>query len=144
MHHALNLIRRTAKHTKFFNALKNVIPVLVLILLVLGSIFTGFATPTESSAVGCFGAVILALLFRTFSWKLIYKSLQESVKISSMVFAILIGATAFSMIFSYTGADTIVEDFMMSLPGQKWGFIALTMVSILILGFLLIMLKFHI
>ncbi len=52
-----------------------------------------------------------------------------------MVFAILIGATAFSMIFSYTGADTIVEDFMMSLPGQKWGFIALTMVTILILGF---------
>lgn len=124
-----------SKAHQIFNALKNVIPVLVLILLVLGSIFTGFATPTESSAVGCLGAVILALLFRTFSWKLIYKSLQESVKISSMVFAILIGATAFSMIFSYTGADTIVEDFMMSLPGQKWGFIALTMVSILILGF---------
>jgi TRAP-type mannitol/chloroaromatic compound transport system permease large subunit len=60
----------------------------------------------------------------------------ESVKITSMVFAILIGATAFSMVFSYTGGEEIVEEFMTSLPGdEKWGFIIFTMLAILILGF---------
>ena len=52
-----------------------------------------------------------------------------------MVFAILIGATAFSMVFTYTGGDWIVEDFMTTLPGEKWGFLILSMVIILILGF---------
>ena len=52
-----------------------------------------------------------------------------------MVFAILIGATAFSMVFTYTGGDWIVEDFMMSLPGEKWGFLILSMLLILVLGF---------
>ncbi|HBH27337.1 MAG TPA: C4-dicarboxylate ABC transporter, partial [Desulfofustis sp.] len=50
-------------------------------------------------------------------------------------FAILIGATAFSMVFVYTGADYIVEDFMTSLPGEKWGFLILSMAAILLLGF---------
>lgn len=123
------------KFQQILKALKDIIPVLVLILLVLGSIFNGVATPTESSSVGCVGAMILALLYRTFSFKLIMESLKETVKISSMVFTILMGATAFSMVFSYTGGDIIVEEFMMSLPGDKWGFIALTMICILVLGF---------
>ena len=60
----------------------------------------------------------------------------ESVKITSMVFGILIGATAFSMVFSYTGGEEIVEHAMMSLPGDgKWGFVIFTMLAILILGF---------
>ena len=64
-------------------------------------------------------------------------SLKDTIKISSMVFTILIGATAFSMVFSYTGGDSLIEEFMMNLPGQKWGFIILTMIIILILGFFL-------
>jgi len=60
----------------------------------------------------------------------------ESVKVTSMVFGILIGATAFSMVFSYTGGEEIVEHVMMSLPGDgKWGFIIFTMLAILVLGF---------
>ncbi|CZE46929.1 TRAP transporter large permease [Campylobacter geochelonis] len=123
------------KVVQIYKALKDIVPVLVLILLVLGSIFTGVATPTESSSVGCLGALLLAFLYRTFSFKLLKEALNETVKISAMVFTILMGATAFSMVFSYTGGDIIVEDFMLNLPGEKWGFIVLTMACILVLGF---------
>jgi TRAP-type mannitol/chloroaromatic compound transport system permease large subunit len=62
-------------------------------------------------------------------------SARETVKITAMVFAILIGATAFSMAFTYTGGDLIVEEFMLALPGEKWGFLILSMLIILALGF---------
>ena len=117
------------------SALKAIIPPLALVLIVLGSIFTGIATPTESSALGGVGAIILALIYRQFSWKMLYDSGLETVKVTAMVFAILMGATAFSMAFSYTGGDYIVEEALLGLPGEKWGFIILAMVAILILGF---------
>lgn len=116
-------------------ALKAIIPPLALVLVVLGSIFTGIATPTESSALGGVGAIILALIYRQFSWKLLYDSGLEAVKVTAMVFAILLGATAFSMVFSYTGGDEIVEEVLLNLPGEKWGFIILSMIAILVLGF---------
>lgn len=116
-------------------ALKAILPPLTLVLVVLGSIFTGIATPTESSALGGVGALILALIYRKFSFKMVFDSSIETVKITAMVFAILMGATAFSMAFSYTGGDYIVEEALLSLPGEKWGFIILAMVAILILGF---------
>ena len=124
-----------SKKNQIFQALKAIIPPLVLIILVLGSILAGVATPTESSSVGGVGAIILAALYRQFSIKMIWESSLETVKISAMVFAILIGATAFSMVFTYTGGDWIVEDFMMSLPGEKWGFLILSMLIIMALGF---------
>ena len=117
------------------SALKAIIPPLALVLIVLGSIFTGIATPTESSALGGVGAIVLALLYRQFSWKMLYDSGLETVKVTAMVFAILMGATAFSMAFSYTGGDAIVEEVLLNLPGEKWGFIILAMIAILILGF---------
>ena len=126
-----------SKRTRIFVALKSVIPPLVLIMLVLGSILVGIATPTESSAVGGVGAIILAALYRQFSIKMVWESALETVKITSMVFAILIGATAFSMVFTYTGGDWIVEDFLMGLPGEKWGFLILSMSAIMILGFVI-------
>ncbi len=116
-------------------ALKAILPPLALIIVVLGSIFAGIATPTESSALGSVGAIVLAILYRKFSWRLIFDSALETVKITAMVFAILLGATAFSMTFTYTGGDTIVEEFMLQLPGEKWGFLILSMLIILLLGF---------
>jgi tripartite ATP-independent transporter DctM subunit len=117
------------------HALKAIVPPLVLIVLVLGSILTGVATPTESSSVGGIGAIVLAMLYQQFSFRMLWDSSLETIKISSMVFAILIGATAFSMVFTYTGGDWIVEQFMMGLPGEKWGFIILSMLLIMALGF---------
>lgn len=116
-------------------ALKAIVPPLVLIVLVLGSILFGVATPTESSAVGGVGAIVLAAIYRQASVKMVWDSAKETVKISAMVFAILIGATAFSMVFTYTGADAIVEEVMVQLPGEKWGFLIVSMAAIMALGF---------
>lgn len=116
-------------------ALVAIVPPLALILVVLGSIFAGIATPTESSALGGMGAIFLSLMYRTFSWKMIYDAAAETVKITAMVFAILLGATAFSMAFTYTGGDAIVEEVLSNLPGGEMGFLILSMVAILVLGF---------
>ncbi|MGD9214949.1 MAG: TRAP transporter large permease subunit [Desulfobacteraceae bacterium] len=112
-----------------------IVPPLALIVMVLGSIFMGVATPTESASVGALGAMVLAACFKKLTKKVLLDASLETVKITAMVFAILIGATAFSMVFVYTGADYIVEDFMMGLPGEKWGFLILSMICIMILGF---------
>jgi tripartite ATP-independent transporter DctM subunit len=111
------------------------IPPLVLIILVLGSIFAGIATATESASVGAIGAIVLAFFYGKLSFKLIEEASLDAVKITSMVFAILIGATAFSMVFTYSGADGIIEDFLTSLPHAKMLFIFLVMAIIFFLGF---------
>ncbi len=123
------------KQQQVLRALKAILPPLLLILVVLGSIFAGIATPTESSALGGIGALLLALFYRKFSWSMVMESAKETVKVTAMVFAILLGATAFSMAFTYTGGDAIVEEVLLQLPGEKWGFLILSMLVILVLGF---------
>lgn len=125
----------STKRTQYKRALIAIFPPLALILVVLGSIFAGIATPTESSALGGIGALILALLYRQFSWKMLFDSSLETIKITAMVFAILLGATAFSMAFSYTGGDDIVHTALLGLPGDKMGFLILSMLVIMVLGF---------
>ena len=116
-------------------ALKDIVPPIVLILVVLGSIFAGIATPTESSAIGAVGAIILSVFYGSFSFAKMHEVSKETVKVTSMVFAVLIGATAFAMVFSYSGSEYLIEDFFMELSGGKWTFIVLAMLAILILGF---------
>lgn len=120
---------------KWRSALLSVVPPLALIALVLGSIFTGVATPTESSALGGIGALFLALMYKQFSFDMLWQSARETVIVTAMVFAILLGATAFSMSFSYTGGDVLLEEWLLQLPGEKWGFLLLSMAVILVLGF---------
>jgi tripartite ATP-independent transporter DctM subunit len=129
------MIVTESKRELLVQAMKDIVPPMVLIITVLGSIFSGIATPTESSAIGAVGAVVLALFYGKFSFKMISEVSKESVKVSSMIFAVLIGATAFAMVFSYSGSDYLVEDFFLGLPGEKWTFILLAMIAILILGF---------
>jgi tripartite ATP-independent transporter DctM subunit len=128
-------VREAEKEGMILRALIAIFPPLALIVMVLGSIFMGIATPTESASVGALGAMVLAACYRKLSRKVVMDASLQTVKITAMVFAILIGATAFSMVFVYTGADSIVEAFMMALPGEKWGFLGLSMLSIMILGF---------
>jgi len=118
-------------------ALIAVMPPLALILVVLGSIFKAIATPTESSALGCVGAILLAILYRKFSVKMLWESAHETVKITAMVFAVLLGASIFSMGFSYTGGEEQVEQLLLSIPGEKWGFLIAIMLIITLLGFFL-------
>jgi len=117
------------------NIITSLLPPLVLIILVLGSIFMGIATATESASVGAVGSLILAGFYKKLNLKLIEQASIEAVKTTSMVFGILIGATAFSMVFTYSGADGIVEDFLTSLPHAKMLFIFLVMLIIFFLGF---------
>lgn len=118
-------------------ALFAVLPPLALILVVLGSIFKGIATPTESSALGCIGAVVLAVIYQKFSFQMLWESAIETVKITAMVFAVLLGASVFSMGFSYTGGEEQVEHLLMNIPGDKWGFLLFIMALITLLGFFL-------
>ncbi|WP_120510738.1 TRAP transporter large permease [Photobacterium salinisoli] len=124
-----------SRRQEVITALKAVLPPLALIIVVLGSIFAGIATPTESAALGGMGAVLLSVVYRQFSWRMLYDSAFETVKVTAMVFGILLGATAFSMAFTYTGGDYLVEEWMLALPGEEWSFLILTMLIILILGF---------
>ncbi len=116
-------------------AAKSLIAPFILIFLVLGSIFAGFATPTESAAIGALGSIILTIFYRTFSFELLRYAAVETVKITSMIFMILIGATAFSLVFNESGAGDIVTSFFTDDISNKYVFIAITMVLIFILGF---------
>ena len=124
-----------AKWQQIKTALFAIIPPLALIFVVLGSIFAGIATPTESSALGGIGAILLAIAYGKFQLNMLWNSAKETVMVTAMVFAILLGATAFSMAFSYSGGDMLLEEWLLQLPGEKWGFLILTMLVVLILGF---------
>ncbi|MCG6976900.1 MAG: TRAP transporter large permease subunit [Acidiferrobacterales bacterium] len=132
---AIPVVSDEPKLRQTLDALVTILPPLLLVLVVLGSIFAGIATPTESSALGGIGAIVLALMYKKFSWKMVYDSAQETVKVTAMVFAILLGATAFSMAFTYTGGDVIVEELLLQLPGEKYGFLIFSMLVIMVLGF---------
>ncbi len=116
-------------------AVKAIIPPLALIVAVLGSIFAGIASPTESAAVGVVGALLLTLLKRTFSFKMLRYAAIETVKLSAMIFMILIGATAFSLVFNAFDGGDFVHHFFTDELGGKWTFILVTMGVIFILGF---------
>ena len=116
-------------------AAKSLIAPFILIFLVLGSIFAGFATPTESAAIGALGSIILTIFYRTFSIELLRYATVETVKITSMIFMILIGATAFSLVFNESGAGDMVTTFFTDDISNKYAFIAITMGLIFILGF---------
>jgi tripartite ATP-independent transporter DctM subunit len=120
---------------QYWVAFKAIVPALALVLIVLGTVFAGIATPTESAAMGAVGAVVLALAGGNFRFTMLHQVAMETTKISAMVFTILAGATFFSMVFTYTGGDAAVEEMIQHLPGGKWGFIVLSMLAIFLLGF---------
>ncbi|HUF73719.1 MAG TPA: TRAP transporter large permease subunit [Gammaproteobacteria bacterium] len=112
-------------------------PPLLLILAVLGSIIFGLATPTEAASVGAVGALVLAGLRRALDLKRLREAMQTTIRISSMVFLILIGASLFSLVFRGYGGDRLVQDFLMSLPGGAFGAVASVMLLMFLLGFVL-------
>ena len=117
--------------------LRAVLPPLALIIIVLGSILAGIATPTESAAVGAVGASFLAWTRGSFNLDIIRAVSRETTKISSMVFIILIGASMFSLVFRGFGGDTVIEEFLTKLPGGRFSALLLVMVIMFFLGFFL-------
>jgi tripartite ATP-independent transporter DctM subunit len=118
-----------------YQVLSAIIPPLLLMLAVLGSIFAGIASPTESAAFGVVGGVILSAFNKTLSFEMIKYALFETMKLSGMIFMILIGATAFSLVFNELGGTDLILDFFSNDIGDVWVFIGVAMLSIFILGF---------
>ncbi len=111
-----------------------VLPVL-LIVLVLGSIFTGIASPTEASAIGALGATILTIIQKKFSLAILKKVAQETMKLTTMVFFILLGATTFTLVFRSLGGDHYLQELILSSQLTPLMFLLLVMVVIFIAGF---------
>ncbi|RDH82657.1 MAG: C4-dicarboxylate ABC transporter [endosymbiont of Galathealinum brachiosum] len=113
------------------------VPPLFLILMVLGSIIGGLATPTEAAAVGAVGAMGLAWKRGFFNVKILREVTQETTRISSMVFMILIGASIFSLVFRGFEGDELIQEFLSDLPGGMYGALFLVMLVMFFLGFVL-------
>lgn len=117
--------------------LQALVPPTVLIVLVLGSIFAGVASPTEAAAMGAFGAGALTILNGRFSIRILKEVMGASLRITCMVFVILVGAAAFGLVFRLLGGDDIVSDVMHAVPYGKGGVLAVVMVLFFVLGFVL-------
>ena len=115
-------------------SLINLIPPLILIFGVLGSIFGGIATPTEAAGIGALFSLILAIFYKQFSWKMLYESLIDTAKTTAMVFIILFGAAAFTGVFMSLDGDQIIADWVLSMGIGKWGAFAIMMVIMFLLG----------
>lgn len=125
----LGLLSRLAEQVTFV-----LMPPLILIFLVLGTIFLGVATPTEGGAMGALGAIILALGKRRLSFSLTKQALENTAKLASFVLFILIGSTVFSFTFNAADGHIWVEHLFDGIPGGAWGFLVVVNILIFILG----------
>ncbi len=125
------------QHSLLPRVLRSLIPPLFLIVAVLGSIFFGIASPTESAAIGGAGALLLAVLHRRLTRENLQLAAIQTMKLTSMVFIILIGATAFGLVFKGMGGDRLVHDIFTTLPGGQWSFLVVGQTVIFVLGFFL-------
>ncbi len=133
---ALPAEERTIRGTALlWRVLLVLLPPLVLILVVLGSIFAGIATPTEAGALGSVGAVALAAANRRLTWKALWGTMEHTTRLTSMVLFLLIGSTAFSLVFRGLNGDLWIESLLTNLPGGKAGFLVVANLVIFVLGF---------
>ncbi|SFX38868.1 TRAP transporter large permease [Marinospirillum alkaliphilum] len=117
--------------------LTSLIPPLILIFAVLGSILSGIATPTESASVGAVGAMLLAAMSRKLTLTNLRQVMLATANTTTMIFVILLGASVFSLVFRMMGGEELVNDFLNSLPGGKLGAILFVMLLMFLLGFIL-------
>ena len=125
----------TKERVSYFSLFQAIIPPLLLMISVLGSIFAGIASPTESAAFGVVGGLLLSFLNKTLNKEMLHYALFETMKLSGMIFMILIGATAFSLVFNELGGSDLILEFFSEEIGDVWVFIGVAMLSIFVLGF---------
>jgi TRAP-type mannitol/chloroaromatic compound transport system permease large subunit len=128
----LGMLSRLAEQVVFV-----LIPPLMLIFLVLGTIFLGWATPTEGGAMGATGALVMALARRRLSFKLTRQAMESTAKLSTFVIFILIGARVFSLTFYGVNGHVWVESLLTSLPGGQVGFLIVVNLVVFVLAFFL-------
>ena len=111
-----------------------VLPPVFLIFAVLGSIFTGFATPTEAGAVGAAGACLLALLNRQLTWNNLKQAANSTARITALVIMIVFSSSMFSLVFDGLGGQNYITNLLTDLPGGVWGFMIIAQIAIFLLG----------
>ena len=119
------------------DVLTALIPPLLLIVAVLGSILGGIATPTESASVGAIGAILLTIIKGRFKWSMLRETAIATATVTSMVFVILLGASVFSIVFRMMGGDNLVHEFLTDLPGGATGALIVVLGIMFLLGFIL-------
>ena len=110
------------------------LPLVALILTVLGSILFGLATPSEAAAMGALGGIVLAVVYRAFSWQRLKEAVFLTAKTTAMVCYLFVGSWTFSSVFSYLGGESVVKEFMLSMDLSTIQFLLLTQLIIFILG----------
>lgn len=120
-----------------FVSLRQVVLPLMVIGGVLGSIYLGIATPTESAAVGILGALVSAAIYGTFSWSMLKEAAETTLRVSTMILWILFGAYAFSSTYIALGASEVVEQALSLMPGGRWGVLIGMQLSFFALGCIL-------
>jgi tripartite ATP-independent transporter DctM subunit len=113
---------------------KAFVPLAALIMAVLGSILFGLATPSEAAAMGALGGIVLAIVYRAFTWQRLRESVYLTARTSAMVCFLFVGAATFASVFSYLGGEHVVKDFMLSLNLSPVQFLLLSQFLIFILG----------
>ncbi|HJM58458.1 MAG: C4-dicarboxylate ABC transporter [Planctomycetes bacterium] len=126
---------REAAGSLWRQTVKVMIPPLVLIIVVLGSIFAGVATPTEAGALGALGAMALAWVGGRFTRKALDGTMNETMRLTSMIVFLLIGSTAFALVFRGLHGDDWIKDLLTGLPGGRVGLLIVANLAIFILGF---------
>ena len=119
------------------DVLFSLVPPLLLVLAVLGSILGGIATPTEAASVGAVGAMLLVLVNRRFNLTMLRQTCLTTASITSMVFVLVLGAAVFSVVFRMLGGDDLVHEMLSSLPGGAMGALIIVMLVMFVLGFIL-------
>ena len=118
----------------YWRLLTSFVPLTTLIMLVLGSILGGLATPAEAAAMGALGGLVLAVLYRALTWKKVKDSVFLTAKATSMVCWIFVGSWTFASVFSYLGGHTVIEHWVLSLNLEPWQFLIMCQLIIFLLG----------
>ena len=120
-----------------YDVIKSLLPPLILMLAVLGSIIAGLATPTEAASIGAVGAMLLALSKNMLTLKIMQEVVRSTTRVSCMVFMILIGAALFSLVFRGFGGDELIQELLGDLDGGKYHALFVVMLAMFLLGFVL-------
>jgi tripartite ATP-independent transporter DctM subunit len=129
--------RKEAKGKLLVNSLLYMLPMIFLLVAVMGSILAGVTSPTEASALGAVGAMLVALLYRTLNLATLRRAVHETLFVTAMVFFVIVGASMFTSMFLYTRGGSVIEQFVLELPVSRWVILALMMFIIFILGMLI-------
>jgi len=120
-----------------FVSLRGVILPICIVIAVLGSIFMGIASPSEAAAVGAFGALVSALIFRGLTWEILKDATLRSLRLTCLMLWIMIGASAFTGVYSYLGATSLIREIVQGLEVNRWVILAAIQLSYFILGMFL-------